>query len=192
MSSPASPLIAVFDVGKTNAKLSLVDPALAREVWSVRRPNNVVEGTHGRELDVLAIEAWLIESLRVAPDRERIAVIVPIAHGAAAVLVDHDGEVLAAPDYEDSRFDEVAGCLRTPAGGSSRQVIAVVSGNQVRTRLLSTREAARLMGVPDDYPLPPNYNESYHLFGDGLVVPVVSWLSKHLLLPLAASWQAAQ
>ena len=61
----------------------------------------------GRELDVVAIEAWLLESLRAAPQRERIAVIVPIAHGAAAVLVDHAGEVLAAPDYEDTCFDDV-------------------------------------------------------------------------------------
>jgi sugar (pentulose or hexulose) kinase len=113
MSQTSGALIAVFDVGKTNAKLSLVDPALAREVWSVRRPNNVVQGAGGRELDVLATEAWLIESLRTAPDRERISVIVPIAHGAAAVLVDHAGEVLAAPDYEDSCFDEV-GAEYTP------------------------------------------------------------------------------
>jgi sugar (pentulose or hexulose) kinase len=46
--------------------------------------------------------------LRNAPQRERIAVIVPIAHGAAAVLVDRAGEVLAAPDYEDPCFDEVS------------------------------------------------------------------------------------
>jgi DNA (cytosine-5)-methyltransferase 1 len=43
------------------------------------------------------------------------------------------------------------------------------------------------MGVPDDYPLPDNYNEAYHLFGDGLVVPAVSWLNTHLLLKLAHS-----
>ena len=85
------------------------------------------------------------------------------------------------------RFDQIAGCLRTPAGGSSRQTIVVVEGKKVRSRLVSPREAARLMGVPDDYPLPPNYNEAYHLFGDGLAVPVVSWLSLHLLLPLATS-----
>jgi L-fuculokinase len=103
-----SPLIAVFDVGKTNAKLSLVDPELGREIWSVRRANEVVRGAYGRELDVVAIENWLFESLRAAPERERIAVIVPIAHGAAAVLVDHDGAVLAAPDYEDTCFNEVA------------------------------------------------------------------------------------
>ena len=101
------PLIAVFDVGKTNAKLAVVDPELGQEIWSVRRANNVVQGPAGRELDIVAIEAWLLESLHAAPRRERIAVIVPIAHGAAAVLVDHAGEVLAAPDYEDMCFDDV-------------------------------------------------------------------------------------
>jgi len=103
-----TPLIAVFDVGKTNAKLAVVDPALGQEIWSTRRANNVVQGPGGRELDVVAIEAWLLDSLRAAPERERIAVIVPIAHGAAAVLVDHAGEVLAAPDYEDPCFDAVS------------------------------------------------------------------------------------
>jgi L-fuculokinase len=100
-------LIAVLDVGKTNAKLSLVDPSLGQEIWSVRRANDVVQGTGGRELDIVAIEAWLLDVLRTAPGRERIAVIVPIAHGAAAVLVDHAGEVLAAPDYEDPCFEQV-------------------------------------------------------------------------------------
>jgi L-fuculokinase len=106
MSKP--PLIAVFDVGKTNAKLTLVDPALGQEIWSARRANEIVETPAGRQLDVVAIEAWLLETLRIAPERDRIAVIVPIAHGAAAVLVDHAGVVIAAPDYEDARFDEVA------------------------------------------------------------------------------------
>lgn len=41
------------------------------------------------------------------------------------------------------RFDDVAGCLRTPAGGSSRQSIMIVEGKKVRSRLLSPREAAR-------------------------------------------------
>ena len=41
------------------------------------------------------------------------------------------------------------------------------------------------MGVADDYPIPTKYNEAYHLFGDGLVVPVVAWLEKHLLCQLA-------
>lgn len=82
------------------------------------------------------------------------------------------------------RFDEISGCLRTPAGGSSRQTIVVVDGDELRSRLLSPREAARLMGVPDDYQLPENYNDAYHLFGDGLAVPVVRWLSTRLLMAL--------
>ena len=113
----ASPLVAVFDVGKTNAKIALVDPALGREIWSARRPNEIVAGPGGRELDVAAIEQWLFDSLRQAPQRERVTAIVPIAHGAAAVLIDHEGAVLAAPDYEDACFEEVAGeyaALRDP------------------------------------------------------------------------------
>ncbi|HEY1343001.1 MAG TPA: DNA cytosine methyltransferase [Bryobacteraceae bacterium] len=83
------------------------------------------------------------------------------------------------------RFDGIAGCLRTPAGGSSRQTLVIVEGARVRSRLLTAREAARLMGVPDDYPTPDGYNEAYHLFGDGLAVPVVSYLEQHLLSRLA-------
>jgi len=79
------------------------------------------------------------------------------------------------------RFDDVAGCLRTPAGGSSRQTIIAVHGQRLRTRLLSPREAARLMGLPDDYPLPGRYNDAYHLAGDGVVVPVVRYLAGHIV-----------
>ncbi len=67
-----------------------------------------MQGAATRELDVRAIESWLFDSLRQAPQRERVAGIVPIAHGAAAVLLDHAGNVLAAPDYEDTCFDQVA------------------------------------------------------------------------------------
>ncbi len=82
------------------------------------------------------------------------------------------------------RFDDVAGCLRTPAGGSSRQTIIVVDGDNIRSRLISSRETARLMGLPDDYKLPKNYNEAYHLTGDGVAVPVVRHIATHLLEPL--------
>lgn len=79
------------------------------------------------------------------------------------------------------RFDDIAGCLRTPAGGSSRQLILVVQGDKVRSRLISARETARLMGLPDDYKLPDNYNEAYHITGDGVVVPVVRHLVQHVV-----------
>ncbi|MBV2182415.1 MAG: DNA (cytosine-5-)-methyltransferase [Castellaniella sp.] len=82
------------------------------------------------------------------------------------------------------RFDDVAGCLRTPAGGSSRQTILVVDGNKIRSRLISARETARLMGLEDSYKLPKNYNEAYHLTGDGVAVPVVRHLAHHIFEPL--------
>jgi DNA (cytosine-5)-methyltransferase 1 len=82
------------------------------------------------------------------------------------------------------RFDGVAGCLRTPGGGSSRQTIMVVHGDQVRTRLIAAREAARLMGLPEAYQLPERYNDAYHVLGDGVVVPVVSFINQHVLAPI--------
>lgn len=82
------------------------------------------------------------------------------------------------------RFDDVAGCLRTPAGGSSRQTILVVEGKSVRSRLLSPREAARLMGLDDDYVLPARYNDAYHVCGDGVCVPVVRHIAAHILEPI--------
>lgn len=87
------------------------------------------------------------------------------------------------------RFDDVSGCLRTPAGGSSRQVIVVVDGRTVRARLISSRETARLMGLPEQYKLPENYNEAYHLTGDGVVVPVVRHLAEHVFEPILATEQ---
>lgn len=83
------------------------------------------------------------------------------------------------------RFDGVAGCLRTTYGGSSRQTVVIVEDGLVRSRLLSPREAARLMGAPDTFALPANYNDGYKAMGDGVAVPVVDWLSTHLLTPLA-------
>jgi DNA (cytosine-5)-methyltransferase 1 len=89
------------------------------------------------------------------------------------------------------RFDDVAGCLRTPSGGSSRQVIVVVDGDKVRSRLISARETARLMGLPDEYKLPKNYNEAYHLTGDGVAVPVVRHIAQHIIEPLVRPAQKA-
>ena len=82
------------------------------------------------------------------------------------------------------RMDGIAGCLRTPGGGSSRQFVIVAENGNVKSRLLSARETARLMGLPDKYVLPSNYNEAYHLAGDGLAVPVVRHLGKFIFSAL--------
>ena len=90
------------------------------------------------------------------------------------------------------RFDKIAGCLRTPIGGSSRQTLIFVEARIVRTRLLTPREAARLMGLPESYILPDQYNQAYHLCGDGVVVPVVRHLAAHILEPVWVANQSEQ
>jgi DNA (cytosine-5)-methyltransferase 1 len=99
------------------------------------------------------------------------------------IRIEHGGRVQRA----EARFDGIAGCLRTPAGGSSRQLLLFVEGKRLRSRLLSPREAARLMGVPEHYPLPSGQTAALHLVGDAVCVPVVRWLSTHLLAPLAGA-----
>ncbi len=92
----------------------------------------------------------------------------------------------------EARFDGIAGCLRTPAGGSSRQTLLLVEDGRLRSRLLSAREAARLMGLPDAFRLPPVHTDACHLLGDGVAAPVVRWLAAHLIEPaLGAAARAA-
>lgn len=45
-----------------------------------------------------------------------------------------------------------------------------------------------MMGVPDSFWLPENYNDAYRAMGDGVAVPVVRWLGQHLLTPLAKTF----
>ena len=82
------------------------------------------------------------------------------------------------------RLDGLAGCLRTPGGGSSRQFLVVADGGTFASRLLTAREGARLMGLPDHYRLPGSQNAALTVVGDGVAVPVVRLLAEQLLEPL--------
>jgi DNA (cytosine-5)-methyltransferase 1 len=84
------------------------------------------------------------------------------------------------------RLDGIAGCLRTPRGGSSRQSVVVAEHGVIRSRLLTPREGARLMGLPDSYRLPTTDTAAFQVVGDGVAVPVVRWLASRLLEPLLA------
>jgi DNA (cytosine-5)-methyltransferase 1 len=57
--------------------------------------------------------------------------------------------------------------------------------------LISPRETARLMGLPDRYALPKNYNEAYHLTGDGVVAPAVRYLARNIFEPVVAAMEAS-
>ncbi|MEI9965345.1 MAG: DNA cytosine methyltransferase [Caulobacteraceae bacterium] len=61
-----------------------------------------------------------------------------------------------------------------------------MEGDSVRARLLSGREAARLMGLPEDYRLPAAATAALHVAGDGVAVPVVRRLAAAILEPLLA------
>jgi DNA (cytosine-5)-methyltransferase 1 len=83
------------------------------------------------------------------------------------------------------RTDGIAGCLRTPRGGSGRQILFKAGQGRRQVRLLTARECARLQGVPDSYEIKVPLNQALFGFGDAVCVPAVEWLARHYLLPVA-------
>jgi len=81
------------------------------------------------------------------------------------------------------RTDGVAGCLRTPRGGSGRQILVRAGRDSIKARLLNGRECARLMGA-DDFKLNVRLNQALFGFGDAVCVDVISWIAHHYLNPL--------
>jgi L-fuculokinase len=104
--------VALLDVGKTQTKLLLIDAQSARILRQAERASQSLASSLGPQLDVHGIERWVCDELAAAPQGRDIQSIVPVAHGAAAVLVDADGKVLAAPDYENPEFESVADSYR--------------------------------------------------------------------------------
>lgn len=97
----------------------------------------------------------------------------------------------AGSSMAELRTDGVAGCLRTPRGGSSKQILVRAGNGSWDVRLLTPREYARLQGVRDTFLLPDNSNKGYFAMGDAVCVPVIEYLSSHILLPLFESTQVA-
>jgi DNA (cytosine-5)-methyltransferase 1 len=81
------------------------------------------------------------------------------------------------------RTDGLAGCLRTPRGGSARQILFQAGQGGYAVRLLSGRECARLMGA-DDYRLDGSLNRALFGFGDAVCVPVIEWIARYYLDPV--------
>lgn len=79
------------------------------------------------------------------------------------------------------RTDGFAGCLRTPKGGSSKQIVIRAGKGEWNVRLLTPREYARLQGVRDSFILPNNTNKGYFAMGDAVCVPVIEFISENIL-----------
>lgn len=81
------------------------------------------------------------------------------------------------------RSDGVAGCLRTPRGGSGRQILVKAGYGQIAVRLLTPRECARLMGA-HEFTINVAMNKALFGFGDAVCVPAIAWIAEHYLNPL--------
>jgi DNA (cytosine-5)-methyltransferase 1 len=89
------------------------------------------------------------------------------------------------------RTDGIAGCLRTPRGGSGRQILFVAGKGRFAVRLLTPRECARLMGA-DDFIIRASLNQALFGFGDAVCVPVIEWIANNYLNPVWDSEFAPQ
>ncbi|QQA43837.1 FGGY-family carbohydrate kinase [Pelagovum pacificum] len=101
--------IAVIDVGKTNAKLALVDLQTLTEIDVVTRPNEVRRGPPWPHFDTEAHWNFFLSALSRFHREHGIDAISVTTHGASAVLLDANGR-LAAPilDYEHTGPDDMA------------------------------------------------------------------------------------
>ena len=101
--------VAVIDIGKTNAKLALVDLSDLAEIAVITRPNTVLPGPPWPHYDVEGHWTFLLDGLRRFQAEHGVDAISITTHGACAALLDHDGK-LAAPilDYEHAGPDSVA------------------------------------------------------------------------------------
>ena len=121
--------------------------------------------------------------LAMVPDRHREKMTTAFKHGR--VVFPGYKRIRNGKQVLELRFDGIAGCLRTPEGGSSRQFLVIKENGSYRTRLLTVSEAAALMGAPENYKLPGTYNDGYRAMGDAVAVPVSRYLAESLLAPLA-------
>ena len=82
------------------------------------------------------------------------------------------------------RTDGLAGCLRTPKGGSGRQILFQAGRGEYRVRLLNAQECARLMGAPD-YRVNVSLNQALFGFGDAVCVDAIAWVAENRINPVA-------
>ncbi len=123
-------------------------------------------------------------------DKDYALKLVPVRHQVR--LDEHDSIYVTGyrrtrhgEQQLELRFDGVAGCLRTPEGGSSKQYLVVKENGTTHARLLTVREAARLMGAPDSFILPGSYNDGYKAMGDAVAMPVAQFIGKRFLTKIA-------
>lgn len=144
---------------KTNLFALLEDLALSsKEWWSQSRVDYLVNQMSSRHYQKLM-------EMKKAPEFSYGTVFRRIRQGQSMA---------------ELRTDGIAGCLRTPKGGSARQILVRAGKGEVSVRLLTPRECARLMGA-DDFTISCSTNQALFGFGDAVCVPVITWIAENYL-----------
>lgn len=110
-------LIAVIDVGKTNAKVIAFDTVTLAEVDQASLPLETVASDPYPHIDTERIWAHVLDRLTYLARLGRVARIIPTTHGAAAALVGEAGLALPVMDYEWDGVEAVSAeydALRDP------------------------------------------------------------------------------
>lgn len=116
-------------------------------------------------------------------DRHSRQVELLRSHGGPPLALTAFRRVREGRQRMEVRFDGVAGCLRTPRGGSAKQIVLAIVDGELRMRWMTPREYARLQGA-GDYALPANTIQALFGFGDAVCVPVIEWIDRHMLTPV--------
>ncbi len=88
--------------------------------------------------------------------------------------------------YLSVRTDGVVNCQMGKVDLRYGQILRV-DGDEVGIRPATTAELARIMGIRPGYVMPSSVAQAARLAGEGVAVPVVRWLSRVLLEPIAAA-----
>lgn len=101
--------VAVIDIGKTNAKVGVVDIIDGVELDIMTQPNAVLAGPPYPHYDLEGLWRFIVGALAAQNKRFGLDAISIATHGASIVLLDSDGN-LAAPmlDYEHDGPDDLS------------------------------------------------------------------------------------
>ena len=145
--------VLVVDVGKTNAKLVVVDTGALAEVEVMTRPNPVLPGPPYPHADVEGLWSFMLGGIAELHRRHRVDAVVVTTHGATGALVDADGG-LALPvlDYEHPGPDELAAAYDAARPGfaetgSPRLPAGLNLGAQIFWQFARFPEAARTAAI---------------------------------------------
>lgn len=136
-------------------------PENSDQWWSQKRVDYLIDQTSKKHLSV-------VESLKNKPKYSYLTAFRRVRKGKSMAEIRSDG---------------IAGCLRTPKGGSARQILLKVGHGEVKVRFLSPSECAKLMGAYE-FNITGTTTEALFGFGDAVCVPVIKWIADNYLTPL--------